>query len=144
MSNQSNVPDDYEPSRVGSHDRTNRSLFAGVPIILVLVIGSVLVVLLILNNRFMASINECRAIQYPGATMVSEEQPYFLQPFGQLAQELHSADAPDVVSQWYTSYFATSMRAAIEEGDFTDVGPSPNWSVTAAENGGSRILLVCP
>ncbi len=144
MSNSPNVPEGYEPSPVGSRDRTSRSLFAGVPIIIVLVIGAVLVVLLILNTRFMASVNECRAIQYPGATVIDEQQPYFLQPFGQLSQTLHTPDAPDVVTAWYTNYFVSAQREAIVSGDFTQNTPSPNWMVGTAEGGGSEILLVCP
>lgn len=144
MPDSRNVPEGYEPSPVGSHDRTNRSVFAGVPVIILLVTVAVLALLLFLNTRFMASVNECRAIQYPGATVISEQQPYFLQPFGQLSQMLHSPDEPGVVQSWYANYFVSAQREAVVSGDFTQDTPSPNWSVGTAEGGGSEILLVCP
>ncbi|HYO89707.1 MAG TPA: hypothetical protein VER79_13745 [Candidatus Limnocylindrales bacterium] len=134
-------PKDPEPPPVGSHDRRFRGLFAGIPVILVLVAGSVFLMLLFLNSRFVASVNDCRDY-YPGAQVISEEQPYFLQPFGELASNLYSPDAPEVVTEWFNRSYGSAMRSAIEAGDFTDVAPI-NWSVTPAEDGGSHILVLC-
>jgi hypothetical protein len=135
-------PKDPEPPPVGGRDRTFRGLFAGIPVILALVAGSTLLMLLFLNNRFVASVAECRTY-YPDAEIVSEEQPYFLQPFGSLATELYSPDAPQTVTDWYNQTYAAGMRSAMAEGDFSNVAPI-NWEITPAGDGGSRIIVLCP
>ena len=137
------APKNPEPPPVSGRDPKPRGLFAGVPVVLVLVTGLILLTLLVLNNRFMTAVNACRAAQYPGATVINEDQPYFLQPFGSLATELHSPDAPDVVTSWYNQTYAAQMRAAIESGELQETG-FINWQVTPADDGGSRIFLLCP
>ena len=136
------APKDPEPPPVGGRDRQFRGLFAGIPFIILLVAGAVFLLLLFLNTRFVASVAECRAY-YPGAEIVNEQPPYFLQPFGELASELYSPDAPEVVTNWYNRTYGAAMRAAVEEGDFSNVSQI-NWSVTLAEGGGSDILVLCP
>ena len=135
-------PADVEPPPVGSHDRRFRGLFAGVPLIIGLVVLSVFVLLIVLNARFMQNVTECRQY-YPGATVVAEQQPYFLQPFGQLTSDLTSPDRPDLVTSWYNQQYGEIMRSAVEEGDFSQVTPI-TWSVYPGENGGSRIFMLCP
>lgn len=131
-----------EPPPVGSHDRRFRGLFAGVPQIAVLVLIAVTLLLIFLNSRFTAAVAACR-IYYPGATVVAEDQPYFLQPFGSLYSELMTPDDPETVTEWYNANYGATMRAAVEEGDFSSI-THLTWEVTPADGGGSRIVLVCP
>jgi hypothetical protein len=133
---------DPDPPPVGSHDRRFRGLFAGVPLVIGLVIVSILVLLVVLNARFMQNVAECR-VYYPNATLVAEQQPYFLQPFGQLTSDLTSPDRPDTVTSWYNQHYGEIMRSAVEEGDFSQVTPI-TWSVSPGEDGGSRIFMLCP
>ena len=135
-------PPNPDPPPVGSHDRQFRGLFAGVPLIIGLVTVSIIVLLIVLNARFIANVSDCRHY-YPNATIVAEQQPYFLQPFGQLSTDLTSPDSPDMVTSWYNQQYGEIMRSAVEEGDFSQVAPV-TWSVYPGDDGGSRIFMLCP
>jgi hypothetical protein len=135
-------PPNPDPPPVGSHDRRFRGLFAGVPLIIGLVTVSVIVLLIFLNARWMGEVRACRHY-YPNATVVAEQQPYFLQPFGQLTTDLTSPDTPDVVEGWYNREYGAAMRAAQESGDLTQITPV-TWSVYPGDDGGSRIFMLCP
>lgn len=135
-------PADVEPPPVGSHDRRFRGLFAGVPLIILLVAVSIIVLLIFLNARFLSAVNACRHY-YPNATIVAEQQPYFLQPFGHLTTDLTSNDGPDRVTSWYNQQYGAVMRSAVEQGDFSQVTPV-TWSVSPGNDGGSQIFMLCP
>lgn len=130
---------------VGSRDRQFRGLFAGVPLIVALVGITIFALLLFLNSRFMARVMECRAgyNSYPNIQVIDEQEPYFLQPFGRLRTELHSADPPSEVEAWLNRARAAIMREAVASGDFRDV-PEQWWNIEPAANGGSNIVLYCP
>ena len=131
-----------DPPPVGSHDRQFRSIFAGVPMIIGLVIVALFVLLIILHSRFTQNVATCR-VYYPNATVLAEDQPYFLQPFGQLTSLLHSPDAPTEVTTWYNQHYAAAIRTAMAEDAMTTVTPI-TWEISPADDGGSQIFLVCP
>ncbi|MFN8377868.1 MAG: hypothetical protein U0452_04280 [Anaerolineae bacterium] len=135
-------PKDQDPPPVGGRDRQFRGIFAGVPLIIGLVTVALFVLLVILNARFVQNVATCR-LYYPDSTVLTEDQPYFLQPFGQLTSLLHSPDAPDVVTTWYNQHYAATVRAAMAEDTLTAITPI-TWQVTPADDGGSEIFLVCP
>ena len=135
-------PKDPTPPPAGSHDRKFRSIFAGIPMIFGLVLLGVFVLLIILHGRFTGNVATCR-LYYPNANVLHEDQPYFLQPFGQLTSLLHSPDAPDVVTTWYNQHYAAAVRAAMAENNLISVTPI-TWEVTPADDGGSQIFLICP
>lgn len=137
--------DDLEPQLVGSRDRQFRGLFAGVPLIIVLVVATILALLLFLHSRFMVRVDECRAVyhQHPDMQVISEEQPYFLQPYGSLTTELYSPNPPSQVREWVSRSYAAIMREAMRSGNFSNV-PQQTFTVTEAEDGGSRVTLNCP
>lgn len=136
---------DPEPPPVGSRDRQFRGIFAGVPLIIGLVTITTIALLVFLNARFIARLNECRNayVTYPRMEIVSEQEPYFLQPNGILLTELYSPDDPAVVRDWFGRAYGALMRQAVISGDFRDM-PQQTWSVEAAEGGGSTIMLTCP
>lgn len=135
-------PSEVEPPPPGSRDRQFRGLFAGVPFIILLVVIALFSLLVVLNARFRQNVAACR-VYYPNATVVDEQQPYFLQPFGQLTSDLTSPDAPDVVSTWYNQRYAAAVRSAMAEGDVSGVAPI-TWEVSPGEDGGSRVFMLCP
>jgi hypothetical protein len=130
---------------VGSRDRQFRGLFAGVPLIIVLVVVTIFALLVFLNSRFMARVAECRTgyNSYPNMQVIDEQEPYFLQPFGRLMTELYSPDPPEEVEAWLNRARAAIMREAVASGDFSDI-PGQWWSIEPAANGGSQIVLYCP
>jgi len=135
-------PPNPDPPPVGSHDRKFRGIFAGVPLVIGLVIVAVFLLLIFLHGRFMENVAACR-LYYPNANVVAEDQPYFLQPFGQLTSLLQSPDAPDVVTTWYNQHYAAAMRSAMAEDNLAAVTPI-TWEITPADGGGSQIFLLCP
>jgi hypothetical protein len=136
---------DLEPPPVGSRDRQFRGLFAGVPLIILLVTISVFALLMVLHSRFMGRVGECRAVyhSHPEMEVIAEQQPYFLQPYGSLTAELYSPDPPEQVREWISRSYAAIMREAVTSGNFSNI-PEQSWTIVEAEGGGSRITLTCP
>jgi hypothetical protein len=131
----------------GGHDRRFRGLFAGVPVIVLLVSVAVLLLLLVLHDRFMQRVDECRQIYRsdPTVAILEEEAPYFLQPFGGLTSYLSSVDEPSVVLSRFRGLHAAAMRDHVERGDFRG-RPLGDLTidVAPAARGGSEIWIVCP
>ena len=136
---------ELEPPPVGNRDRQFRGLFAGVPLIIGLVIISVLGLLLVFHTRFMAQVNECRITSMASADLqlIAEEAPYFLQPMGSLTMKFSSDDSPEAVDNALRRIVALAQREGVLTGDFRNV-PTMTWEVEAAEGGGSHIILHCP
>ena len=65
-------PKDPTPPPVGSHDRKFRSIFAGIPMIVGLVLVGMFVLLIILHGRFTQNVAACR-LYYPNANVVAED-----------------------------------------------------------------------
>jgi hypothetical protein len=136
---------DPEPPPAGNRDRQFRGLFAGVPLIIGLVVITLGALLLFLHSQFMGRVAQCRESYNANPIMqvVAEQQPYFLQPFGTLTTELFSPDTPEQVQEWFNRARAALMREAMARGDFRSL-PEQTWTVEAAEGGGSRVTLTCP
>lgn len=130
----------------GGRDRRFRGLLAGVPAIILLVSVAVLLLLVVLHNRFIQRVDECRQIYRsdPTITILQEEAPYFLQPFGALTSHLSSTDEPSVVLSRFRSMYAASMRDHVESGDLRG-RPLGDLTIDAAPagGGGSEIWIVC-
>jgi hypothetical protein len=136
---------DLEPPPVGNRDRQFRGLFAGVPLIVGLVVITLGVLLLFMHSQFMGRVAQCRESYNtdPDMQIVSEQPPYFLQPFGSLTTELHSTESAEQVQDRLNRARAALQREAVVSGDFRNL-PEQSWIVFEAEDGGSRITLTCP
>lgn len=136
---------DLEPPPVGNRDRQFRGLFAGVPLIIGLVVITLGALLLFLHSQFMGRVAQCREAYNANPTIqvVAEQQPYFLQPFGTLTTELYSPELPESARDRLNRARAALQREAVITGDFSNL-PEQSWTVVEAEDGGSRITLICP
>lgn len=136
---------DPEPPPIGNRDRQFRGLFAGVPLIIGLVFVSVLAMLIFLHSQFVGRVGACREVYHthPEMQVMSEEQPYFLQPNGSLTTEIYAPNPPEQVREWVARSYAAIMRQAVTSGNFGNL-PEQSWTVVEAEDGGSRVTLICP
>jgi hypothetical protein len=121
--------------------RNSRSLFAGLGVIVVLVIALVGAVAAVLNLRCQAYFR-ANLLIYPDAEMVSEESAFL----GRQQVIFYTPAALNVVETWYTSEQARQMRAMVSSGDFQTV-PAESWNITPSpDRPGSLIEFsrTCP
>ncbi len=125
------------------HLRNNRTIFAGVGVVVLAVVVTVSVLAVFLNTRCTNAFWDSANV-YPGATLI-EQQSNFL---GLQRAVYHSDDSVAKVESWVTSEQAARMREAVTSGNFNSVAQfSPYWTVTPdAERGGSLITFaaICP
>lgn len=120
------------------HLRDNRGTFAGVGIITLAVIGTVIAFSVFLHQRCANVFWDERDL-YPGAELIESESQFL----GLQRAVYHSPDAPDVVSTWYQQRKAALMRDAVTSDDYT-AAREPSLSPlveTDAERGGSLLTL---
>jgi hypothetical protein len=129
----------------GRLERQSRPIWAGVPVIVGLVLVTGIALVIFLSGQFAARVESCRQIArgIPGLTLVSEQPMGFLQVNGVLESVYTSPDGPETVQQAFNTASAAIMRQAVESGDFRNtVGTTT--SVTANDAGGSTVTVVCP
>ncbi len=125
------------------HLRNNRTVFAGVGVVVLAVVVTVSVLAVFLNTRCTNAFGDSANV-YPGATLI-EQQSNFL---GLQRAVYHSDDSAAKIDSWYVSEQAAKLRASVTSGDFSAVAqPSPYWVVTPdVEHGGNLITFAatCP
>jgi hypothetical protein len=129
----------------GRLERQSRPVWAGVPVIVALVVVTGIALVIFLSGQFAARVESCRQIArgIPGLTLVSEQPMGFLQVNGTLESMYASADDPETVRQAFNAASAASMRQAVESGDFRNT-ISTTTSITANDAGGSMVTVLCP
>lgn len=128
-----------------AYPRSGRSVFAGLPVIILLVIVSVFALAIVLHLRFMSQVNDCRAnaALYPDLQLVSEQPPDFLQLYGALRSNFYAPVPPDEAEDTIRRVQTQIRRAAVVSGDFNEL-PTGTFVVDPAEGGGSTILMLYP
>ncbi len=125
------------------HLRDNRTVFAGVGVILLAVLVTVSALALVLNTRCTNAFWDAANV-YPGATVIEQESNFL----GLQRAVYHTDDSPAKVDSWLTSEQAARMRAGVTSGNFNSVAQfSPYWTVKPdTEHGGSLITFAatCP
>jgi len=122
-------------------NRQKRGIFAGLGVVTLLTILTVVGLALFLQGRCSSNFWDNLAV-YPGAERVEEESVFL----GVQRVVYHSPDAPATVERWYATQNAAQMREAVVSGDFGGT-TRQSWVVEPdAERGGSLIWAqtVCP
>jgi|GEM_PF-4434187 hypothetical protein len=129
----------------GTRQRHPRSIFAGVPLITVLVLIAVLGTAVFLNNRFVAALEDCRALMrlYPNMQIVSEQEPGFLQVSGLLRGVYQTDEPASAVENELNRQYARALRENLASEGASD-RLSRSWSIESLEDGGSLVTQWCP
>lgn len=121
--------------------RPQRSVFSGLPIIILAVFISTGGFAVFLNTRCQAQFNDAWTVVYPNSELITKEMAFL----GLQRAVYRTDDAPGEVESWYTRTYL-ALRETVQETGVPEDALEIAWKVIPADDSGSQINLsrMCP